>query len=214
MALKAIRGAHGPAGVDDLIDGRFTDDTQMTIFTVEGLLRAHNRGIGRGIVSIPAVVHRAYLRWLTTQGAEVVYDEDFALGLPTRPRSAAHAAAWSESWLLEVPELQATRAPGSTCLSALRSGRLGTPDRPINNSKGCGGIMPQQGRDAIPAGWLERLELRDLIEELALDLYRHFGGEYLAIGEEIKVRGISRADGAPFLTVEHDMADFDKYPGY
>ena len=50
--------------------------------------------------------------------------------------------------------------------------------------------------------------------ELALDLYRHFGGKYLAIGEEITVRGISTADGTPVLTVEHDLADFDKYPGY
>ena len=33
------------------------------------------------------------------------------------------------------------RAPGMTCLSALGSGRPGTTDRPVNESKGCGGVM-------------------------------------------------------------------------
>ena len=33
------------------------------------------------------------------------------------------------------------RAPGNTCLSALASGRMGTPFKPLNDSKGCGTIM-------------------------------------------------------------------------
>lgn len=33
------------------------------------------------------------------------------------------------------------RAPGNTCLSALEQGGEGTPENPINTSKGCGGIM-------------------------------------------------------------------------
>ena len=33
------------------------------------------------------------------------------------------------------------RAPGNTCLSALASGKMGTIDQPLNNSKGCGGVM-------------------------------------------------------------------------
>lgn len=141
MSLGETCQSHGRHGIRDLGDGRFTDDTQMTIFTVEGLLRAHNRWIGKGIVRIPGVVHRAYLRWLKTQGSSVAYDEDFAFGLSDQARTAGGSAEWSKSWLLEVSALHATRAPGSTCLSALRSGRFGTPDQPINNSKGCGGIM-------------------------------------------------------------------------
>jgi ADP-ribosylglycohydrolase/protein-tyrosine phosphatase len=34
-----------------------------------------------------------------------------------------------------------SRAPGATCLSALDSGRIGTIGQPINDSKGCGGVM-------------------------------------------------------------------------
>ena len=48
------------------------------------------------------------------------------------------------SWLTNVPELFERRAPGNTCLSAIasfRGGRRGAIDEPINDSKGCGGIM-------------------------------------------------------------------------
>lgn len=38
-----------------------------------------------------------------------------------------------------IPELR--RAPGHTCLSALGSGKMGTVDSPINDSKGSGGVM-------------------------------------------------------------------------
>ena len=45
------------------------------------------------------------------------------------------------SWLETQNDPFQRRAPGNTCLSALRSGRMGTMDAPINNSKGCGGVM-------------------------------------------------------------------------
>ncbi len=45
------------------------------------------------------------------------------------------------AWLKtqEIPYMN--RAPGSTCLWALRSGRAGTIMSPINSRKGCGGVM-------------------------------------------------------------------------
>ena len=45
------------------------------------------------------------------------------------------------SWIRELPELNENRAPGNTCLWALSSGRCGTIDEPINDSKGCGTVM-------------------------------------------------------------------------
>jgi hypothetical protein len=39
----------------------------MTLFTVEGLIRAHVRDTLRGICHPPSVVHHAYLRWLVIQ---------------------------------------------------------------------------------------------------------------------------------------------------
>ena len=121
------RESIGPPGVRSfsLAYGRLgavTDDTQMTLFTAEGLLRAHNRLLANGIGEPPAVVHRAYLRWLETQSKNQP---------PPRP----------DGWLASVDDMYNRRAPGQTCLSALRTGVRGSRERPINNSKGCGGVM-------------------------------------------------------------------------
>lgn len=97
-----------PNGVDEILthDGRvgaITDDTQMTLFTAEGLVRAHERGrrsISEGAV---AIVHEALLRWYATQGG--------------RPRIAV-----GRDGLVEDRRLQRRRAPGNTCLSALGGG--------------------------------------------------------------------------------------------
>ena len=53
MGLEEIRSRFGPRGVTDLTDGvwpagSITDDTQMTLFTAEGLLRAQVRGALKG----------------------------------------------------------------------------------------------------------------------------------------------------------------------
>lgn len=92
-----------------------TDDTQMTLFTAEGLLQAGDDGI-------PASVHRAHLRWLDTQW------------LPGPPEHATGLAAQRF--------LYVQRAPGNACLSGLRLGRMGTFQHPANpDSKGCGSVM-------------------------------------------------------------------------
>lgn len=46
--------------------GLITDDTQMTLFTVEGMIRASVR-TDRGLGFTVPVVHHAYDRWLDTQ---------------------------------------------------------------------------------------------------------------------------------------------------
>jgi ADP-ribosylglycohydrolase len=107
--------------------GTVTDDTQMTLFTVEGLIRASVR-TDRGIGFTVAVVHGAYDRWLDTQ---------------TLPGPSGERNGWlqGEQWLY------ARRAPGNTCLTALTEARKGGPTIPQlgyqagNDSKGCGGVM-------------------------------------------------------------------------
>jgi ADP-ribosylglycohydrolase len=49
----------------------------MTLFTAEGLIRAHRRWVDRGICDVAGVVRGAYWRWLLTQGG--------ALGSLTNP---------------------------------------------------------------------------------------------------------------------------------
>ncbi len=128
LKRDAIVGVFGQDGIRDMAPaygrvGAITDDTQMTLFTAEGLLRAHVRGAVRGICHAPSVVAYAYLRWLHTQG----------VGHPLHTHCL-------DGWLLGHRALFARRAPGVTCMSALRAtGAAGDPAR--NDSKGCGGVM-------------------------------------------------------------------------
>src|SRR5262249_21563766 len=131
MSLAEIRDTFGEEGVitfvaGDYPDGSITDDTQMTIFTAEGLLRAVCRATTKGICSPIQVIHRAYIRWLNTQGER---------------SSSQFQADSNDGWLIRIAELHALRAPGNTCLSALKVDEMGTIEWPINNSKGCGGVM-------------------------------------------------------------------------
>lgn len=102
--------------------GTITDDTQMTLFTAEGLLRGWVRGRMRGITTYVGVTAHAYLRWLLTQGER------------------ANCQVDRDGWLFQQPQLHHRRGPGNTCLTALRSmNSLGAPAR--NTSKGCGAVM-------------------------------------------------------------------------
>lgn len=131
MSLAEIKAKFGSGGIRDYAPaygrlGAITDDTQMTMFTAEGLLRAYVRGNQRGIVSITSVVSHAYLRWLWTQGIES----------EAKPKPS-HVTGW----LWEVKELHSQRAPGSTCVGALKALDSFTKRRADNDSKGSGGIM-------------------------------------------------------------------------
>lgn len=77
MDLKTIKSTYGKKGVQGYVEfpngiGEFTDDTQMTLFTAEGLLRAYHRYVLKGIGgSLNTISHHSYLRWLHTQGVIV-----------------------------------------------------------------------------------------------------------------------------------------------
>jgi ADP-ribosylglycohydrolase len=45
------------------------------------------------------------------------------------------------AWLELQNDPAEQRAPGRTCITALASGRIGTVNQPLNDSKGCGGVM-------------------------------------------------------------------------
>jgi ADP-ribosylglycohydrolase len=131
LSLNDIRQRFGLFGVDDFVsvygrEGAITDDTQMTLFTTEGVIRSWVRMEERGICHIPSIVHHAYLRWLLTQGE--------------RPKK--HFEISTDGWLYGLAALHHRRAPGDTCLSALRAAKgWGEPPVADNNSKGCGGVM-------------------------------------------------------------------------
>jgi len=112
LTLQEIKEIYGKNGITDfqkrgsLKAGSYTDDTQMSLATATGCIRAYQRFKDRGICSYVGVVYQQYLEWLKSQ---------------------------------DDPDKR--RGPGYTCLSALRSGKIGTIEKKINNSKGCGGVM-------------------------------------------------------------------------
>lgn len=128
-----IQKRFGKDGIRDLVvhdhKAKVSDDTQMTLFTNEALLTGfkHEKLQEEGKKPIEYYIYQEYLCWLKTQ---------------TDPFDIIPVSVFQEeSELLRVPEMNRVRAPGNTCLNALRSGRMGTMETPINNSKGCGGVM-------------------------------------------------------------------------
>lgn len=73
-SLARIRRQFGPGGIRDFVPahgkvGAITDDTQMTLFTAEGLIRAHLSQTDSPATDRAAeCLHRADPRWLATQG--------------------------------------------------------------------------------------------------------------------------------------------------
>lgn len=180
LSLQAIRERYGENGIDDFdrwdgfAPGSYTDDTQMTLATAVGVIRAYQRWLERGICNTAAVVYRRYLDWLETQ-------DD--------PRQR--------------------RAPGNTCFSALRSGKMGTLEEVINDSKGCGGVMR-----TAPAGLAYPPGLAFVRgAQYAAITHGHPSG-YLPGGfiAELIARIISGENLA--ASVEGSLAALDEYEGY
>ena len=119
FTLDRIKNIYGEGGIRRLPcpqgPALISDDTQMTLFTAEGLIKARDRGVGH-----KRSIYLSYLDWFKTQ------EQYFTAG---------------GEGLLAIAELFERRAPGTTCLGSLRSGLEGGVSFPINSSKGCGGVM-------------------------------------------------------------------------
>ena len=145
--LPAIRARFGAHGITRPVfqQGKLvvSDDTQMTLFTLDGLVEGNLR--------------TAYLDWLATQQGTV-----------------------GRSALAHDPAMRHRRAPGNTCLSALQSGGRGTVERPVNDSKGCGGVMRVAPVGLFPQRWDARGAFRAGAEAAAIT-HGHPSG-YLSAG--------------------------------
>lgn len=179
--------------------GAITDDTQLTLFTAEGLIRTWVRGSLKGVSSPVGVTALAYLRWLRTQGEE--------------PKHRFELLDEEPGWLFGHPDLHHRRAPGNTCLSALQQMR-GLSDQADNNSKGCGGVMRVAPAGLFVAGFdfgtpIE--EAFDLGKTLSSITHGHpsgslAGGVFAAIINQL-ARGVTLREALPAATrilIQHD----------
>lgn len=117
-AIKKTYGEHGIQYFDSAYGkiGAITDDTQMTMFTVDALCQFFQ---SRRSIPFEVILTQAYLYWLETQ------ENNYNI---SKLRIMQHEELWSQ------------RAPGLTCLGSLR--QLKETGSTINNkSKGCGGVM-------------------------------------------------------------------------
>lgn len=124
LKLKSILKKYGPEGITRYTPDKsgvalFSDDTQMSLFTLEGFMNGVIDSKAGDISLIIPHIKKAYLNWYQTQTAP-----------PHR---------LPESWLGSLKTLWSNRAPGLTCMEAL--GHLTDGREVRNNSKGCGGVM-------------------------------------------------------------------------
>ena len=129
MSLTSIKRKYGDEGYIDHQEfnkeGKavISDDTQMTLFTANGLLFGITRYCTYDAIlaGLESYVEYAYQDWLQTQdGVDDYYKYHYC-------------------WIRDIEELNGVRAPGNTCISALRHIRSGL--KVENDSKGCGGVM-------------------------------------------------------------------------
>jgi len=160
-SISKIRTRFGASGITEPIprNGKLivSDDTQMTLFTLDGMLQALSKD-GFSVKSSVDSIRVSYLDWLGTQGGSVR----------------------GKGWLAAQPEMHARRAPGNTCMSALSAGGSGSIRRPINNSKGCGGVMRVAPIGLLSKG-LQPEQTFQLAAEAAACTHGHPSG-YLSAG--------------------------------
>ena len=126
-----------------------SDDTQMTLYTAYGLLNAR----GRSEALLPCI-RDAYIEWYLGQ-----------VGW----RKGKDASCW----LRTVPGLNERRAPGHTCLMALKE--LFEQKVPVNYSKGCGGVMRIAPIPlyAVSRGWEDSVAVVRLAAEASRLTHQH-----------------------------------------
>ena len=83
LSWEEIVSKHGPRGTTHFHEvyggyGKVTDDTQMSLFTLEAMIRCRMRSYDHGMVNPADVFFYAYLRWAKTQGESIKDFEVYA----------------------------------------------------------------------------------------------------------------------------------------
>ncbi|MFJ3882821.1 ADP-ribosylglycohydrolase family protein [Streptomyces sp. NPDC090077] len=183
----ALGDAHGR-------DGTGTAATQLTLFTVDGLIRAHVRR-DTGGWHPPTDVHRAYRRWHATQydwGPDERREDNGRLG--------------NEEWCY------VRRDPARACLTGFGDDTLATLDRPKNPTARDAAAAERSAPFGLLVGWEPALVLQ-LAAECAVQSHGH-PTAYLSAGALAAiVHGLAR--GASLDTaVRRTLALLAARPGH
>ncbi|MFF3020932.1 ADP-ribosylglycohydrolase family protein [Streptomyces sp. NPDC057939] len=180
LSLSGIRETHGLAGLTEPAPahgrrGTVTASTQLTLFTVDGLIRAHVRR-DTGGWHPPTDVHRAYLRWAATQ-------HDWG---PDERRK-------DNGWLAGEEWLYARRGPDRACLTGFADDILGTLEQPKNPTARDAAATVRSAPFGLLVGWEPALVLQ-LAVECATQSHGH-PTAYLSAGAlAVIVHGLTRGE--------------------
>ncbi|MEU9146233.1 ADP-ribosylglycohydrolase family protein [Streptomyces sp. NPDC048349] len=175
LTLDAIRAAHGPQGLTTPTATPVTAATQLTLFTVDGLIRAHVRR-DTGAWHPPTDVHRAYLRWAATQ-------HDWG---PDERRK-------DNGWLAQQEWLYARRSPDRACLTGFADDVLGTLARPKNPDARNAAATSRSAPFGLLVGWEPALVLQ-LAVECAAQSHGHPAAYLTAGAFALVVHGLTRGE--------------------
>lgn len=180
LSLAALREAHGPDGLTGPAPalgrrGRVTAATQLTLFTVDGLIRAHVRR-DTGAWHPPTDIHHAYLRWAATQ-------HDWG---PDERRK-------DNGWLAREEWLYARRAPHRACLTGFADDVLGTLDQPKNPTARDAAAATRSAPFGLLVGWEPALVVQ-LSVECAAQSHGHPTAHLSAGAVAVIVHGLVRGD--------------------
>ncbi|MFJ8199974.1 ADP-ribosylglycohydrolase family protein [Streptomyces sp. NPDC096152] len=181
LDLAGIREAYGAEGLADLAPsygrrGAVTHFTQLTLFSLDGLIRAQVRR-DTGVWHPPTDLHRAYLRWAATQ-------RDWG---PDERRK-------DDGWLAREEWLYARRDPTRALLTGFGDETMGTLEVPKNPGEPGPEAAGRSAPFGLLVGWEPQLVMQ-LAVECAAQTHGHptaclTAGAYAAI-----VHALARGDG-------------------
>lgn len=124
--INTIKQKYGNDGIQDLVitgtgKAEITDDTQMTMYTADGLIKSALKKLNLEEMPDMKTVFNSYKLWLDSQFGK--------------------KQTKNQGWINDIKEMYIQRAPGNTCITAIANGNPGSIAKPINNSAGCGGVM-------------------------------------------------------------------------
>ncbi|MGW7422241.1 ADP-ribosylglycohydrolase family protein [Streptomyces sp. NPDC054813] len=180
LTLEEIRAAYGPEGLVDLgfghgRRGTVTHHTQLTLFTVDGLIRAQVRR-DTGAWHPPTDLHRAYLRWAATQ-------RDWG---PDERRK-------EDGWLAREEWLYARRDPTRSLLIGLGDETMGTLESPKNPDDMGPEAVARSAPFGLLVGWEPQLVIQ-LAVECAAQTHGHPTACLSAGAYAVIVHALARGD--------------------